>query len=95
MKITLNSIIADDQRASALEIVSKAAPGAEILWLPSRFPRLVMLVLPDEEPALPAKGDSIFDHGVEDALSPATLALRLEEQLQKLFHSRDPANALA
>jgi len=85
MKITLNSAIPHILRASVTEVVNQAAPGAEIVWLPSRFPRLVMLVQPDEGRTKRIRKESIFDSSPPDATSPAYFAVELEERLQRLL----------
>lgn len=82
MKITLNSSIPESRRPEIEELVAKRFFEPNIIWLPSRFPRYVMLVEPgkgeDSEP-LP---DSIFDSAEESSESPAALAEFLEEQIK-------------
>lgn len=88
MKVTLNSAVPEDRRSVAEEIVTKVAPGAEIIWLPSRFPRLVMLVEPSSAKgrAEKAKGGTFFegtsDSAASDPVASPAFALQLEEKLQ-------------
>lgn len=87
MKVTLNSAVPEDRRVLAEEIVTKVAPGAEIIWLPSRFPRLVMLVEPTTKSrAEKAKGGTFFegasDSAASDPIASPAFALQLEEKLQ-------------
>ena len=89
MKVTLNSAVQERHRELAEEIVRQVAPGAEIVWLPSRFPRLVMLVEPGKGRASEPEKGSFFSQGSavaanEDVLSPA-FTRQLEEKLQKLL----------
>jgi len=94
MKVTLNSAVPEDQRSLAEEIVTKVAPGAEIIWLPSRFPRLVMLVEPGSGRTEKAKGGTFFEGASESTASepvasPA-FALQLEEKLQAVLGNSIP-----
>ena len=51
MKITLNTTSIPENRRPQVEAVVKSfAKATEIIWLPSRFPRFVMLVEPGPNP---------------------------------------------
>ena len=89
MKVTLNSAVEEGRRGLAEELVRQMAPGAEIVWLPSRFPRVVMLVEPGKARTGEPERGSFFDQEAEGSandavLSPAFTQL-LEEKLQKLL----------
>lgn len=89
MKVTLNSTVQEGNRAKAEEIVRQMAPGAEIVWLPSRFPRIVMLVEPGKGRSSEPEKGSFFTQGSTaaesgDVLTPAATR-QLEEKLQKLL----------
>jgi len=80
-----NGAVPECQRRLAEEIVTGVVSDAEINWLPSRFPRLVMLVQPDDGGTQGTKGESIFDPGPQEAISPSRLAFKLEEKLQRFL----------
>lgn len=82
MKITLNSSIPESRRPEVEALVSKRFYKPTIIWLPSRFPRYVMLVEPGNEGASEPLPDSIFDSAEESTESPAKLAEMLEEQIK-------------
>lgn len=86
MKVTLNSAVPEDRRGLAEEIVTKVAPGAEIIWLPSRFPRLVMFVDPGSGRSDKPEGGKFFggasDSAASDPVASPAFALQLEEKLQ-------------
>lgn len=89
MKITLNETIPENRRPQIERLVNTIVGKSEILWLPSRFPRLVMLVEPGkEEPSDPEKG-SIFDSPQKGMLPTASLTARLEDQIKA--HLAKPA----
>ena len=82
MKITLNSSIPEERRPEIEALVGKRFFKPTIIWLPSRFPRYVMLVEPGSEGASEPLPDSIFDSAEESSASPAKLAELLEEQIK-------------
>jgi len=78
MKVTLNDAIPEANRPTAVEIVHQMSPGAEITWLPSRFPRLVMLVEPNPKHIETSSTGSMFGEEVR-----SEFALQLEDRLQR------------
>jgi len=78
MKVTLNDAIPEANRPTAAGIVHDMSPGAEITWLPSRFPRLVMLVEPNPKQIETAASESIFGEVVR-----SEFAMQLEDRLQR------------
>lgn len=78
MKVTLNDAIPVASRPKAVEIVQRMSPDAEITWLPSRFPRLVMLVEPNTKEIERAAPESIFGNQVR-----SEFAMQLEDKLQR------------
>lgn len=90
MKITLNDSIPETRRPKIEKLVRTFARSPEILWRPSRFPRLVILVEPGpEEPSDPEKG-SIFDPPQKGINSTASIATRLEDQIKICLSKPDP-----
>lgn len=84
MKLTLNSAVPLRHRHTVEQMVAKVAPGAEICWLPSRFPRLVMLVQPDVAVSGRITGNSIFDDG--DDRGVGDFSAELENSIQQLLN---------
>lgn len=64
------------------------AQNVEIIWLPSRFPRLVMLVEPGGSPPDEERGGSIFESPGSGTLAIASVTAYLEEEIQKLVSKR-------
>lgn len=83
MKLTLNSAVPLEQRRAVEQLVSKLAPNAVICWLPSRFPRLVMLVEPDLAATERVPGGSIFDDG--ELRGVGDFSAELENSIQQLL----------
>ncbi|MFC7337534.1 hypothetical protein ACFQY0_10130 [Haloferula chungangensis] len=83
MKITLNSSIPEERRPEIEALVGKRFFKPTIIWLPSRFPRYVMLVEPGKDGDSEPLPDSIFDSPEESTESPAKLAEMLEEQIKE------------
>lgn len=83
VKLTLNDKVPIQQRAAVEQLVLKVAPGAEIRWLPSRFPRLVMLVEPDVASQQRVAGGSIFDDGDDRGIGD--FSAELENSLQQML----------
>ena len=82
MKITLNDSIPENRRPQIERLVNTFARKSEILWLPSRFPRLVMLIEPGpEEPSDPEKS-SIFEPPQKGMAPTASMAALLEDQIK-------------
>lgn len=82
MKITLNSSIPEARRPEIEALVGKRFFKPTIIWLPSRFPRYVMLVEPGKDGGTEPLPDSIFDSTEENTESPAKLAELLEDQIK-------------
>lgn len=82
MKITLNSSIPESRRPEIEKLVAKHFYKPAIIWLPSRFPRYVMLVEPGDDRGSEPVPDSIFDSAEETSDSPAKLAELLEDQIR-------------
>lgn len=85
MKLTLNSAVPLHQRSAVEQLVAKVAPNAVICWLPSRFPRLVMLVEPDLAANERVPGGSIFDDG--EVRGVGDFSAELESAIQQLLRS--------
>jgi len=82
VKITLNDSIPEARRPQVEKLVKNFARTSEILWLPSRFPRLVMLIEPGaEEPSDPEKS-SIFEPPQKGFAPTASVAAQLEDQIK-------------
>lgn len=88
MKITLNSSIPEEHRPAISELVGKRFYKPQIIWLPSRFPRFVMLVEPGGEDGNEPLPDSIFDSSEESNESPAALAEILDDQIKAYLTPR-------
>jgi hypothetical protein len=82
VKITLNDSIPEAQRPQVEKLVKTFARTSEILWLPSRFPRLVMLIEPGpEEPSDPEKS-SIFEPPQKGFAPTSSMTAQLEDQIK-------------
>jgi len=88
VKITLNSSIPEEHRPSIEALVGKRFFQPVIQWMPSRFPRFVMLVEPGGEDGNEPLPDSIFDAAEESCESPAALAEILEDQIKAYLTPR-------
>lgn len=83
MKITLNTTSIPEDRRPEVEAIAKSlSQNTQIVWLPSRFPRFVMLVEPGEQDKSRADGGSIFDAPDEGMDSLATMTESLEERIK-------------
>lgn len=90
VKITLNASIPENRRPQIERLVRTFAKSPEILWLPSRFPRLVMLIEPGpEEPTDPEKS-SIFEAPQKGMGPTVSMAARLEDQIKACLSKPDP-----
>jgi hypothetical protein len=85
VKITLNSSIPEARRSEIETLVGKRFYKPTIIWLPSRFPRYVMLVEPGKDGGSEPLPDSIFDSAEESTESPAKLAELLEDQIKAML----------
>ena len=84
MKITLNtSSIPEPRRPQIESLVKSFAKATEIIWLPSRFPRFVMLVEPGAESKSRSGKGSIFESPLAGTHSPATVTEFLEVRIRE------------
>jgi len=89
VKITLNTTSIPESRRPQVEVLVRSfAKATEIIWLPSRFPRLIMLV----EPAVSASSEkdtgSIFESPASGTRSLAALTSDLEKRLEDFLLRR-------
>jgi hypothetical protein len=83
VKITLNTTSIPEDRRPEIEALAKSiANRTEIVWLPSRFPRIVMLVEPGSKEKSDSEGGSIFDSPEEGMHSLAAMTECLEERIK-------------
>jgi hypothetical protein len=87
MKITLNDSVAVTLRPEVEKLVQQLVPGAEISWLPSRFPRVVMLVEPGGTPSDRPKDGAFFgtDAATSHVVMPGKITALLEERITQLI----------
>lgn len=90
MKITLNDSIPEDRRPQVEKLVNALAHTTDIVWLPSRFPRLVMLVDPGPENRSEPEKGSIFESPRMERESPASLAALLEDHIKACLSKPSP-----
>jgi len=83
VKITLNSSIPESKRPQVEALVKTHAGASQVVWLPSRFPRLVMLVEPGSSAESEPPSGSIFDSPAPDTQSLAAMTELLEERIKK------------
>lgn len=83
MKLTLNSAVPASRRQAVEKFLARVSPGVEICWLPSRFPRLVMLVEPRGTSIGISAGASIFDDCEVKGI--ADFSAELEDSIQRLL----------
>ena len=86
MKVTLNDSVPEHLRPLAEEAVRTVLPKAVIEWLPSRFPRLVMLVAP--EVSASSGGSSIFEDDSQGLPSVGKLSAELETRITAALGKR-------
>jgi len=67
--------------------VRSYARDARVLWLPSRFPRLVMLVEPGGNPPPEEHTGSIFESPTSGTLAVASVTAYLEQRIQALLEA--------
>lgn len=85
LKITLNTSIPEPKRPAVEALVRRYTQDAQIIWLPSRFPRLVMLIEPSAASTSEARSGSMFESPVSGSASMQSVTAYLEEQIQKLL----------
>ncbi len=81
MKITLNTSIPEPLRPQVEALVKDRVRHATIAWLPSRFPRYVMMIQPDTGGSSEPSGDSIFDSPTPGAESLSAITDTLETRI--------------
>jgi|688.fasta_scaffold55171_3 hypothetical protein len=83
VKITLNTTIPEDRRPQIEELVRRFVKVSQILWLPSRFPRYVMLIEPGPENGNDASANgSIFDAPASGSQSLSSITVVLEDAIK-------------
>ena len=83
VKITLNTrSIPESRRPQVEALVKSFAKATEIVWLPSRFPRFVMLVEPGPEDKSQAENGSIFESPLAGTRSLASVTEFLEVRIK-------------
>ncbi|TAE78114.1 MAG: hypothetical protein EAZ65_03110 [Verrucomicrobia bacterium] len=88
MKITLNtSSIPESRRPQIEALVKSLAKATEIVWLPSRFPRFVMLAEPGPADKAAAESTSIFESPMEGTLSLASVTEFLEVRIKECLRA--------
>jgi hypothetical protein len=81
VKITLNDSIPESRRPQVERLVNTLAGKSEILWLPSRFSRLVMLIEPGPaKPSDPEKS-SMFEPPQKGMIPTASMTAQLEDRI--------------
>ncbi len=84
VKITLNTTSIPEPRRPQIEALVKSfAKATEIVWLPSRFPRFVMLVEPGPEDKSQAENGSIFESPLAGTRSLASVTEFLEVRIKE------------
>jgi hypothetical protein len=84
VKITLNtSSIPENRRPQVEAVVKSFAKTTEIIWLPSRFPRFVMLVEPGADNQAQPEGGSIFESPTAGSRSLASVTEFLEGKIKE------------
>lgn len=82
MKITLNDSIPPTSRLEVERAVKKHAGDCSIVWMPSRFPRFVMLVDPETTYDPCSEGGSMFETPHAEDASFAVMTKTLEEKIK-------------
>ena len=89
MKITLNDSIPAARRPQVEKLVKSFAHPADIFWLPSRFPRLVMLIEPGQEKPSDPEKSSIFESPQKGMAPTSSLAAQLEDRIKACLAKPD------
>lgn len=83
VKITLNTTSIPESRRVQVEALAKSFANAnEIAWLPSRFPRFVMLVEPGPQDKSQPEAGSIFESPLAGTRSLASMTEFLEGKIK-------------
>jgi len=92
VKITLNTTSIPENRRPQVEAVVKSfAKATEIIWLPSRFPRFVMLVEPGPNPQTQPEAGSIFESPNTGSRSLASVTEFLEGKIKECLAGPEAA----
>lgn len=84
MKITLNTTSIPETRRPQIEALVKSfAKTTEVIWLPSRFPRFVMLVEPGPDNQVQPEAGSIFESPNTGSRSLASVTEFLEGKIKE------------
>ena len=82
MKITLHDSIPEARRPEIEAVVKKHAGNCSIVWMPSRFPRFVMLVEPESKFEPDPDGSTFFESPHSDDETLAAMTKTLEEKIK-------------
>lgn len=91
MKITLHDSIPSARRPEVECLVKKHAGDCRVFWMPSRFPRLVMLVDPEGSYEPGADGGSFFEPSDPGEYSIAALTEMLEMKIKDYLAAGAPS----
>ena len=92
VKITLNDHIPGPRRMEVEDLVKTFARSSEIIWLPSRFPRLVMLIEPGREDHSEPEKSSIFESPRMGPPSLSAMTALLEEKIKVCLAKPGPSS---
>jgi|TARA_B110001454_G_C12655457_1_gene407232 hypothetical protein len=82
VKITLHKSIPEARRPEIEALVNKHAGPSTIIWMPSRFPRLVILVEPQSSYQSQPDGGSFFESSHSEDETLAAMSESLEEKIK-------------
>ena len=82
MKITLNDSVPQAKRAGVETLVKSLVKAPQILWMPSRFPRYVMLIEPGPDDKAEPQSGSIFESPNSGTKSLAAVTNFLEDRIK-------------
>lgn len=90
MKITLNDTIPVARRPQVEALVKTFLSSPEIVWLPSRFPHLVMFIDPGPGDRSEPEKSSIFESPRVGMRSTASMTAMLEEHIKTCLAAPEP-----
>jgi hypothetical protein len=82
VKITLHESIPEARRPEIETLVNKHAGPSSITWMPSRFPRLVILVEPQSSYQPEPDGGSFFESPHSEDETLAAMSESLEQKIK-------------
>lgn len=82
MNITLNTAVPEARRPQIESLVRSFAKDARIEWLPSRLPRIVMLIVPGPRAEGESPSGSIFASPTSGDKALDSVSSYLEERIQ-------------